>query len=57
MTGGSQQLKFEETYAKSVKTEQSGLGNQIIRFYQQNHKNQNIHFLKPEHPIFPDSTY
>jgi hypothetical protein len=39
MTGGSQQLKFEETYAKSVKTEQSGLGNQIIRFYQQNHKN------------------
>jgi hypothetical protein len=34
MTGGSQQIKFGETYAKSVKTEQSGLGNQIIWFCQ-----------------------
>jgi hypothetical protein len=57
MTGGSQQLKFEETYAKSVKTGQSDLGNQIIQFYQKNHKNQNIRFLKPEHPVFSDSTY
>jgi hypothetical protein len=57
MTGGSQQLKFGETYAKSVKTGQSNLGNWIIQFYQQNHKTQNIRFLKLEHPVFPDSTY
>jgi hypothetical protein len=57
MTGGSQQLKFGETYAKSAKTEHPDLGNQIIRFCQQNHKNRNIRFLKPEHPIFSDSTY
>jgi hypothetical protein len=44
MTGGSQQLKFRETYAKSVKTGQSGLENQIIQFCQQNHKNWNIWF-------------
>jgi hypothetical protein len=30
MTGGSQQLKFGETYAKSAKIRQSDLGNQII---------------------------
>jgi hypothetical protein len=57
MTGGSQQLKFEETYAKSAKTGQSGLGNRIIWFCQQNHKDRNIRFLKSEHPVFPDSTY
>jgi hypothetical protein len=32
MIGGSRQLKFREAYAKSAKTEQSGLGNWIIRF-------------------------
>jgi hypothetical protein len=37
MTGGSQQLKFQETYANSVKTEQSGLRNWIIRFFQTQH--------------------
>ncbi len=37
MTGGSQQLKFEETYAKSTKTRQSGLENRIIRFFQTQH--------------------
>jgi hypothetical protein len=57
MTGESQQLKFGETYAKSTNTEQSDLGNRIIQFCQQNHKNWNIQFLKPEHPIFPNSTY
>jgi hypothetical protein len=30
MTGGSQKIKFEETYAKSVKTGQSSLKNRII---------------------------
>jgi hypothetical protein len=30
MIGGSQQIKFGETYAKSGKTRQSGLGNRII---------------------------
>jgi hypothetical protein len=55
--GGSQQLKFGETYAKSTKTGQSDLGNQIIWFCQQNHKNWNIWFIKLEHPIFPDSVY
>jgi hypothetical protein len=39
MIGGSQQIKFGETYAKSTKTGQSDLGNQIIQFCQQNHKN------------------
>jgi hypothetical protein len=39
MTGESQQLKFGETYAKSTNTEQSDLGNRIIQFCQQNHKN------------------
>jgi hypothetical protein len=34
MTGGSQQLKFRETYAKSVKIGQSDLGNRIIQFFQ-----------------------
>jgi hypothetical protein len=34
MTGGSQQLKFGEIYAKSAKTRQSGLGNRIIQFFQ-----------------------
>jgi hypothetical protein len=34
MTGGSQQLKFGETYTKSAKTGQSDLGNRIIRFFQ-----------------------
>jgi hypothetical protein len=37
MIGGSQQLKFRETYAKSVKTGQSGLENRIIRFFQTQH--------------------
>jgi hypothetical protein len=57
MIGESQQLKFGETYVKSAKIGQSALGNRIIRFCQQNHKNQNIRFLKSEHPIFADSTY
>jgi hypothetical protein len=57
MIEGSQQLKFGETYAKFVKIRQSGLRNQIVRFCQQNHKNQKIMFLKPEHPVFLDSTY
>jgi hypothetical protein len=33
MIGGSQQLKFKETYAKSVKIGQSSLENRIIRFF------------------------
>jgi hypothetical protein len=45
MTGGSQQLKFGETYAKSAKTGQPNLGNWIIRFG------------KLDHPVFSDSTY
>jgi hypothetical protein len=57
MIGGSQQIKFGETYAKSAKTGQSDLGNRIIQFCQQNHKNRNTRFLKLEHPVFPDSTY
>jgi hypothetical protein len=52
MAGGSQQLKFGETYAKSVKIGQPDLGNWIIQFCQQNHKNRNIRFLKLEYPIF-----
>jgi hypothetical protein len=46
MTRGPQKLKFGETYAKSVKTEQSDLGNRIIWFCQQNHKSWNIHFFR-----------
>jgi hypothetical protein len=57
MTGGSQQIKFGETYAKSAKIGQTGLGNWIICFCQQNHKNWIIWFLKPEHLFFPDSAY
>jgi hypothetical protein len=34
MTGGSQQLKFGKTYAKSVKIGQSSLKNRMIRFFQ-----------------------
>jgi hypothetical protein len=34
MTGGSQQLKFGKTYAKSAKIRQSGLENRIIWFCQ-----------------------
>jgi hypothetical protein len=49
MIRGSQYLKFGETYAKSVKTGQSGLGNQIIWFCQQNHKNWNIRFFQTQH--------
>jgi hypothetical protein len=49
MTGGSQQLKFEETYANSTKTRQPGLKNRIIQFYQQNHKNRNIQFFQTQH--------
>jgi hypothetical protein len=52
MTEGSHQLKFGQTYAKSIKTGHSNLGNRIIWFCQQNHKNRNIWFLKPEHPFF-----
>jgi hypothetical protein len=37
MIGGSQKLKFEETYAKSAKIGQSNLGNWIIRFFQTQH--------------------
>jgi hypothetical protein len=37
MTGGSQQLKFRERYAKSAKTGQSSLKNRIIRFFQTQH--------------------
>jgi hypothetical protein len=48
MTGGSQQLKFGETYDKSAKTEQSGLGNWIIWFCQQNHINRNIQFFQTQ---------
>jgi hypothetical protein len=51
MIGGSQQIKFGETYAKSIKTGQFDLGKQIIQFCQQNHKSRNIWFLKSEHPV------
>jgi hypothetical protein len=57
MLGGSQQIKFGETYAKFVKIGQSILENRIIRVCQQNHKNQNIQFLKLKHSVFPDSAY
>jgi hypothetical protein len=46
MTGGSQQLKFEETYAESAKIGQSSLENRIIRFFQTQHidkETYNIH--------------
>jgi hypothetical protein len=49
MRGGSQQLKFGETYAKYVKTGQPGLVNRVIRFYQLNHKNRNIRFFQTQY--------
>jgi hypothetical protein len=50
MIGGSQQIKFGETYAKSAKIRQSG-------FARQDQQNQKIWFIKPEPLIFPDSAY
>jgi hypothetical protein len=41
-------IKVEETYALSVKTEQSNLRNWIIQFYHQNHRNRNIQAPKKE---------
>jgi hypothetical protein len=49
MIGGSQQLKFGETYAKSAKTGKSDLGNWIIQFCQQNHKNRIILFFQTQY--------
>jgi hypothetical protein len=49
--------KIRETYAMSIKTGQSGLGNRIIRFCQQNHKKWNIRFIKLDSPVFPDIGY
>jgi hypothetical protein len=46
MIEGSQQLKFREIYAKSVKTGQSDLRNRIIQF-----QNRTVRFGKPDHPI------
>jgi hypothetical protein len=57
VTGGSQQLKFGETYAKSVKTGQSGLGNRTIRFGKPDHSVLSIKPQKLRHPVFPVSTY
>jgi hypothetical protein len=51
MTEGSHQLKFGETYAKSVKTKQSGLENRIIRFGKPNHPVLSAKPQKPEHPV------
>jgi hypothetical protein len=49
MIGGSQQLKFKETYAKSVKTGQSSLGNWIIRFFQTQHIDKETYTIYPRH--------
>jgi hypothetical protein len=57
MARGSQKIKAGETYALSAKTRQSVLGNWIIRFCQQSHKNRNIRFIKLDSPVFPDTTY
>jgi hypothetical protein len=57
MIGGSKQIKFGETYAKSVKIGQSDLANRTTSFAIQDQQNRNIRFIKPEPSIFPDSAY
>jgi hypothetical protein len=49
ITGGSQQIKFRETYAKSTKTRQSSLANRTIQFCQ-------ARPTKPEHPVYKTGT-
>jgi hypothetical protein len=51
MIGGSQQLKFGETYAKFAKTRQSGLGNQIIRFFQTQHIDKETYTIHLRHVL------
>jgi hypothetical protein len=51
MTGGSQQLKFGETYAKSAKTGQSGLGNRIIPFFQTQHIDKETYTIHLRHVL------
>jgi hypothetical protein len=51
MTGGSQQLKFGETYAKSAKTEQSGLRNWIIQFFQTQHIKKKTYTIHLRHVL------
>jgi hypothetical protein len=51
MTGGSQQLKFGETYAKSAKTGQSSLGNWIIPFFQTQHIDKETYTIHLRHVL------
>jgi hypothetical protein len=51
MTGGSQQLKFGETYVKSAKTRQSGLKNQIIQFFQTPHIDKETYIIHLRHVL------
>jgi hypothetical protein len=51
MTGRSQQLKFGETYAKSVKTGQPDLGNRIIRFFQTQHIDKETYTIHLRHVL------
>jgi hypothetical protein len=49
--------KIEETYAKSIKTGQSGLANQTIQFCQAKPLKPKHPIYKSEHPIFLNSAY
>jgi hypothetical protein len=51
MTGGSQQLTFGETYAKSAKTRQSDLGNRIIQFFQTQHIDKETYTIHLKHVL------
>jgi hypothetical protein len=51
MTGGSQQLKFGETYAKFAKTGQPDLGNQIIRFFHTQHIYKETYIIHLRHVL------
>jgi hypothetical protein len=51
MIGGSQQLKFGETYGKSAKTGQTDLGNQIIQFFQTEHIDKETYTIHLRHVL------
>jgi hypothetical protein len=51
ITGGLQQLKFEETCAKSVKIGQSDLGNRIIWFFQTQHIDKETYTIHLRHVL------
>jgi hypothetical protein len=51
MTRVSQSNKIRETYAKSVKTKQSGLAIQTIRFFQTQHINKETNTMHFKHSI------